>query len=370
MNTLKTLATGVVFGSLILSGCGSAPINGDFARLQAELDSEKSRADELMSSKSTLESTLSERDRKVDELLAKLSTADSMSSDLLPPQAKPGQCFARVFTPPVYQTTNKSVLAKEASESIRVTEPAYDNVQERVLVKEASTKLKVIPARYDWVEERMLVKEASERLEVIPAQYETIEEQLLVSPASTVWKKGRGPIEKINDMTGEIMCLVEVPAVYKTLRSQKLVSKPTTRTIAIPAEYKMVKKRIMVEAPRTEEIEIPAVYKNVKVRKMVVAAAEQRVAIPATYKNVSERHLVTEGQLEWQPILCETNTTTDTIRKLQNALATKGYNPGPIDGVVGRQTMRAVTRYQGDNSLPSGKLTIETLQRLNVLAAS
>ena len=70
MNALKTLATGVAFGSLVLSGCGTAPVEGDLARLQSELDSEKMRASELMSSKSTLETTLSDRDRKVDELLA------------------------------------------------------------------------------------------------------------------------------------------------------------------------------------------------------------------------------------------------------------------------------------------------------------
>ena len=328
------------------------------------------RAQELMSSQSSLESTLSDRDQQVDELLAKLSMADSQSSSLLPPEAKPGQCYARVFTPPVYESKTKSVLAREASEKIMVTAPAYEQTHERVLVKEASTTLKVIPARYDWVEERILVKEASERLQVIPAQYETIEEKLPVRPAFTSWKKGRGPIEQVDHMTGEIMCLVETPAQYETVRTQKLVSKASTQKIAIPAEYKIVKKRVMVEAPKTEEIAIPAVYKDVHIRKIVTAASEQRVEIPATYKNVTERHMVSEGQRDWQAILCETNTTVGSVRKLQRALAAKGYNPGNIDGVVGSQTMRAVTRYQTENALPSGKLTIETLQRLNVIAAS
>lgn len=200
---------------------------------------------------------------------------------------------------------------------------------------------------YEQTHERVLVKEASERLQVIPAQYETIEEKLLVRPAFTSWKKNRGPIEQVDHMTGEIMCLVETPAQYETVRTQKLVSKASTQKIAIPA-----------------------VYKDVHIRKIVTAASEQRVEIPATYKNVTERHMVSEGQLDWQAILCETNTTVGTVRKLQRALAAKGYNPGNIDGVVGSQTMRAVTRYQTENALPSGKLTIETLQRLNVIAAS
>lgn len=110
---------------------------------------------------------------------------------------------------------------------------------------------------------------------------------------------------------------------------------------ALQDDDQVVKKRVMAEAPKTDEIEIPAIYKEMHVRKTVVAAGEQRVEIPATYKNVSEQHLVSEGQLEWQAILCETNTTTDTVRKLQRALVSKGYDPGKIDGSAARQTASA-----------------------------
>ena len=34
VKTFKTLATGVAFGSLVLSGCGTAPVEGDLAQLQ------------------------------------------------------------------------------------------------------------------------------------------------------------------------------------------------------------------------------------------------------------------------------------------------------------------------------------------------
>jgi len=51
-------------------------------------------------------------------------------------------------------------------------------------------------------------------------------------------------------------------------------------------------------------------------------------------------------------VLCETNTTPDVISKLQSALAKAGYNPGPIDGVVGSETLSAVTQYQKDKAWP------------------
>jgi len=73
------------------------------------------------------------------------------------------------------------------------------------------------------------------------------EEQVLIKEAHTVWKKGRGLIEKVDDTTGEIMCLVEVPAQYKTVRKRVLVNPATVKEVTIPAEYKTVKVKKLVE---------------------------------------------------------------------------------------------------------------------------
>ncbi|MBT8429310.1 MAG: peptidoglycan-binding protein, partial [Gammaproteobacteria bacterium] len=91
------------------------------------------------------------------------------------------------------------------------------------------------------------------------------------------------------------------------------------------------------------------------------------IEIPAEYQDVSDKVLVSEGHLEWRPILCETNTSPDIVRKLQTALRKAGHNPGAIDGVLGRSTMDAVTSYQKANGLASGQLTIKTLRSLKVI---
>ena len=80
-----------------------------------------------------------------------------------------------------------------------------------------------------------------------PPVYENVTERILVKPAYTTWKKGRGPIEKINQATGEIMCLVEVPAEYRTVTKRVLKTPAGTKKVTIPAVYKTVKKRIMVD---------------------------------------------------------------------------------------------------------------------------
>ncbi len=101
--------------------------------------------------------------------------------------------------------------------------------------------------------------------------------------------------------------------------------------------------------------------------KLVKPAQEIRTEIPAEIETVAENVKVKDGRMEWRPILCETNTSPDVVRKLQSALMNAGFNPGAIDGSLGGRTFTAVQAYQQANGLPSGQLTLETLNSLGVL---
>ncbi len=431
------------------------------------------------------------------------------------PDAKPGECYAKVVIPAQFKTETEEVVVKEPTERIEIIPAKYEWVEEKVLVKEASQKLisipatyetvtekvevrpetlswhtslradaplanpalleaakasgidlgsatpgmcfhehlkpaqyearteeilvsepsekvEVIPAKYEWVEEKVLVKEASQKEIAVPPVYETVTEKVMVEPAKTVWKKGRGLVEKIDHTTGEIMCLVEIPAKYKTVTKRVIKTPATTRTVEIPAQYKTVKVRKLVSAPQekrveipakyktvtkrvkvadaqfiwheihskemsaktrtgnqiclkktparyktvtrrvvktpasTKTVEIPAQYKIVKVRKLVSAPQEKRIEIPAKYKTITKRIKVAEQRLEWRPVLCRTNMTRELISEVQRALKTAGFDPGPVDGVVGRGTLRAVDAYQREKGLARGGLTMDTLKSLGV----
>ena len=179
----------------------------------------------------------------------------------LPPQGEPGKCYARVWEDEVYGTETDTILAKQASE-----------------------RIEIIPAQYEWVEQKILVREAYERQEVVPAVYGTETEKILVKPATTKWKKGRGLVEQVNNFTGEIMCLVEVPAEYKTV---------TTRVVKTPATTRLV--------------QVPAEYKTIKVQKLVSPRQEKRIPIPAEYQTVQRTVLKTPGHMAWKSVICETN---------------------------------------------------------------
>lgn len=358
MNRKFKLGLAAVAVSAVLSGCTTQP------RTDAELANRLASAEE---ENAALRDSLADLERSVASKDQRLAAMQGETGDLLPPAAKPGECYARAFAPPQYKPVTKTVLKREAGQRIETVPARYDWVEEQVLVEEASEQIKVIPAKYGWKEEQVLVKEASVKLVEEPAQYETIAERVLVRDGYTTWKKGRGPIERIDNATGEIMCLVEVPPEYKTVKKKVLRKAAGIRRVELPAEYRTVKRRVVVEPATTTTVKIPARYKTVKVRKLAEPPKERRVDVPAEYQDVTDRVLVSEGQLEWRPILCETNTTPGVVSKLQRALRGAGYNPGQIDGVLGRDTMAAVNAYQKASGIASGQLTMETLRKLKVL---
>jgi peptidoglycan hydrolase-like protein with peptidoglycan-binding domain len=57
----------------------------------------------------------------------------------------------------------------------------------------------------------------------------------------------------------------------------------------------------------------------------------------------------------------------DNIKKVQQTLRDKGYDAGPIDGVMGSQTREAISQYQKSENLPvTGHLDAETAGKLGV----
>ena len=332
--TKKLFGVFFVLSTLAFAGCAHR-MGTDVSELQTQLRQKNETIRTLESSNRNKDSLIAQYQKEIGEqskvaLDAKMqyqkareaSEAGGISPQgtLLPPEASPGECYARVFVPPTYRTMTEQVLAQSASE-----------------------RVEIIPAKYEWVEERVLVEPLSSRMEEVPAEYKWESKRILVKPAHTTWKKGRGLIEKVDHTTGEIMCLVEIPAQYKT-----------------------VKQKVMVKPPSHRLVEIPAAYKTVKTRKLVSPPQERRIPIPAQYQTIRKTEQVSEGKMEWRRVLCETNVTPQIISRLQSALLKAGYDPGPIDGIVGPKTNAAVSAYQKKKSLATGGLTYETLKSLGV----
>jgi len=289
-------------------------------------------------------------------LLLPLTTVYAAEISLTPPNAKPGECYARVMSPAKYETIEEKVMVKEPTEEIKIIPAQYETVEQKVEVTPEIKKLIPVPAEYKkitetvevkpaarvWktslrkkalpvsqalldavkaqgidlaqatagacykeyfqpatykiVEEDIIVQNERNETEVIPAQFETqeqkievippskkvvdippkyeyAEEKVLVEEAKTVWKKGQNPAQKLSGATGEIMCLVKVPAKYKTIKKQVVVSPARTEVQEIPAEIKTVKVKHLVAAPTVKNTVIPAVHKTIKKKVPDTAAS-------------------------------------------------------------------------------------------------
>lgn len=445
-------------------------------------------------------------------------TAQQQDNTLILPDAQPGECYAKVITPPQFETTTEEVVIQEASERIETIEAQYKSVDQVLVVKEASEELTVkdavfdtevlqlevaaaeqtwestigeetIPASPDALEQiarsgvdinsaphdtcfteyyiepqyeertqRVLVKEASEKITVVPAEFETVREQIeikqastevvdvpavyrtetesvLVEPARNVWTHC-GLVERTDNTAGEIMCLnrqperyetltktvldkpattktINIPAVYKSVEIQRLVkppreireeipaqsktitrrvrveepvffwlakgeeaeanAKPTGRTICRnnkPAEYSSIERQVLTEPAMTMSSAVPPVYETLPVEELVSPASERRIVIPQRTRTVTSRTETAPGRLEWRQVLCESDMTPETVVSIQQALQREGYNPGLIDGIVGRATLDAMERYQAENSLGRGGITYEALEQLDIKSAS
>jgi len=312
----------------------------------------------------------SSRDKAQFEVQKNQSTTNTFAlngDSLLPPASKAGHCFARVFVPPVYENYQEQLLLNEASAKIQVIPAKFEMVEERVLVSEASQRIEAIPASYKWVTEEIMVKPKSSRMVEIPASYKMKTEQILVQPAHTIWKKGTGPLQRIDEATGEIMCLVEIPAQYKTVTSQVLDRPATTRLMEEPAIYKAIKKQVINKPASTRTISIPAQYTTVKVNQQISPAKEHRTEIPAKYQKVNKTKMTADGHMAWREVLCDTNMTGKRISEIQTSLKSKGFYTGPIDGIVGTRTMNAVNKFQTEKNLPVDRyLNVKTVEALGI----
>lgn len=366
----KLSAVGIMFAVFLIGGCSTAP--KQTSAKQDVIPQQKPDPSTVKQQQSQkLVKKLKEENERLSAENQKLSESVRVTQivnkdEVLPPNAKPGECYAQVLIPPQYSTETRRMVKKPATYNVQITPPKYSWVEEQILIKDESETIKVQPARYEWQNIQVVVKEASEKIISVPAKYDTVTEKVLIKPAYSTWKKGKGPIQKVDHATGEIMCLVEIPAEYKTVEKQVLIEPATTKKVEIPAEHRIIKKRVLVEPEKVVRTVVPAQYRTIKVKKVVEPAVEKRVEIPAQYETIDKSTKIADSILEWQPILCETNTTPDVVKRIQQALDYEGYNPGGIDGRIGERTMAALTEYQKSNGLASGQITMETLKELGV----
>jgi hypothetical protein len=227
-----------------------------------------------------------------------------------PRGAHPGQCFARVRTAPTYQSYVERVLVTPARHERRLVPAVYDWAERQVLAEPARVERRVIPATYRSVTETEVATPATVRVERIDPIYDTVSDQVMTRPAHTEWRRtfvgpdGLPPPDARVEATGEVVCLVEVPAEYKTVQRQVLKAPGRTVETPIPAVTRTVTRQVIDQPEQVAEIQVPAVYRTERYRRLVTPAHCECTEIPAVYATRIRQRMVSPGRLEWRLSNC------------------------------------------------------------------
>lgn len=244
--------------------------------------------------------------------------------DLLEPAERtPGELVCRVRTPERYETRSRAV---------KVSAPQIKTIQ--------------IPAVYQTVEVQRMVEPAREVRESVPAVYETVTKRKKVKDARFLWldKEAKAPADA--RLTGRTSCLEDIPAQLMSVERQVVVKPAFTETTTVPAEFA-----------------------TVATEKLVSPASQENVVIPDAIRTESENVAISQERTERRQVLCDHDSTPETVAALQIALQREGFSPGPIDGILGPTTLDAVENYQTEKGLEPSGLTFELLESLGVQTA-
>jgi len=278
-----------------------------------------------------------------------------------PEAAKSGECYGKVtIQGETKEVEEEAVVTPETTEI--VSKPAeYKEVEEEIVVKEASTKLVDLPATYKTVKEEIVITPEHVEKTVTSAKYKEVEEKILVSPAQKAWEKTQGTIDQ-----GEVMKLVEKPAVYKTAKNKVLVEDEKVEEKTIPAVTKMVEKQVIDQPAHQEKIDVMPVTKKIKKQVLVKDATTEEVKVPAVTEKVTHLVNVTPNKTEWLPVICDESLNRDVVKKIQGALLSRGYKISKVDGALGPRSKKAIQDYQQSIGLTSPGIALKTLDSLAV----
>jgi hypothetical protein len=236
--------------------------------------------------------------------------------------------------------------------------------------EEAYVREIMVPAEYRTVTRQVLDQPATVRMVTVAPTHKTITRRVVDVPAHTeevtIPAEHRTVTRQVIDVP-ESSREVKIAAVYKSVTRQVVDTPPTTREVPVPAVTRTLTHRVIDVAAHTREEVVPAVYKSTTRQVVDTPATTREVDVPAVFDTNSSIVKVSEPSVAWHAILCETNATPDKLREIQRALQAAGFNPGPIDGVIQDQTMKAINAYQAAKGLSVDPyLTIETVSSLGV----
>jgi hypothetical protein len=291
-----------------------------------------------------------------------------------PPGVQPDGpgCYGRVLLPGHDEVVTQTVLQSPGREERHVIPAVIERSVRHILVSPARVERKVVPAEYR-TEVHTYQVPGPRRWVHEEAQYATTTEHVMVSPGRWVWERHYGPMssapaqpgQTIVEPTGEIMCKVWCPPRYADVQRQVMTTPGRHYAVQTSVTRQSVR-RVLVHPAETLERTVPAVYRDETVSRVVRRERVEVVHIAPVYGAVQSRRIVPGGE-GWSPVVCGGPLSAAAMQRMQMSLAQRGYDPGPPDGQARPQTYEALRRFQMDNHMAAGQITVESARALGVI---
>jgi hypothetical protein len=291
-----------------------------------------------------------------------------------PPGVQPDGpgCYGRVLLPGHEDIVSQRVLQSPAREERHVIAAVVERTVRHILVHPAQIERKTVPALYRTEVHTYQVPGARRWVQT-QAQYTTVTERVLVSPGRWIWERHYGPMasapaqpgQTLVEPTGEIMCKVWCPAKYADVQRQVLAA-PGRRFAVQTSITRKTVRRVLVHPAEVLERTVPALYRDETVSRIVRRERVEVRRIGPVYGAVQSRRLVPGGE-GWARVVCGGPLSMWAMQRMQASLAQRGYDPGPVDGQGRPQTYEALRRFQMDNHMAAGQITVESARALGVI---
>ena len=225
-----------------------------------------------------------------------------------PSYAEPGQCYQRVRVEAVYDTIAETIVTQDRYEEYDVRQARLEAVTRDYVSREAGMRYIVTEPVYETRSEQVLVRPAYTEYEVTPAVHETVSERVLVREARMVWRRGHVPGARAvrhDPETGDVWCLVEEPAEYRTIERNVVVRPAQLREVTVPAEYATIERDVLVQEASVREVPIAEERSSYGAHVLAGAARVDSRVIEGREVTVDRYELVSGERYEWRVVDCD-----------------------------------------------------------------
>jgi hypothetical protein len=309
-----------------------------------------------------------------------------------PINAQAGKCYAVRLREAVYTSTPRQVLQQDAYDTYEIRQAVEGPNQVRQTeTRPAHTVYEAIAPQFETYTETVVTRPGYETLSAPPVETKNYTDSYVVREPRLVWRRGANlsGVRRVDSATGEVYCLVEEAARTVNVTRTVRTSVGDVRRTPIPPRTQQITRQRLVRDGSYRAIPVGPTVANITYNDVTTGSA-RRITNPAVSTTINMETLATDERYELVEVVCDPATLANmstvrttsgmvarsgvttpghvvSLRSVQSALKAQGLYRGPIDGILGNDTSRALREFQRRNGINSPSLlSIETLSRLGL----